>query len=356
MVRDLIQKLDVPRRQVYVEAVILDLTVDKARTIGVSWHQTATNSDNSVNAFVGNQSSTLVSFAPTSLAAAAAGGGIGGGLFAGVLGKSFTLFGQSIPSFGVALQALEHTKDANIISRPHLMTMDNTKATISVGQVIVVPDAVARRAHVGHDDAVGAQYLPAPAGGAGHRSDAAPQRVRFDPPRDQRQHRRSRRRHGDAGRTDDQSAQDPDRRRRARRRDHRARRPHQAEDTQEIDKIPFLGDIPLLGRLFQTRTKQRVKQELLIIMTPYIIRSQADVRRIAEQREEERREFIERFSAFADEGQFDAHVDYKRKRGLLEEVNLTALAAEREADAMRAAERALKPARADGVIALTPAD
>ena len=71
------------------------------------------------------------------LAAAAAGGGIGGGLFAGVLGKSFTLFGQSIPSFGVALQALEHTKDANIISRPHLMTMDNTKATISVGQQIV---------------------------------------------------------------------------------------------------------------------------------------------------------------------------------------------------------------------------
>src|SRR5262249_45073583 len=136
-VRHLVTKLDVPRRQVYVETVILDLTVDTARTIGVSWHQTSTNSDNSVNTFVGNQSSTLVSWSPTSLAAAAAGGGVGGGLFAGVLGKSFTLFGQSIPSFGVALQALEHTKDANIISRPHLMTMDNTKATISVGQQIV---------------------------------------------------------------------------------------------------------------------------------------------------------------------------------------------------------------------------
>ena len=100
-------------------------------------------------------------------------------------------------------------------------------------------------------------------------------------------------------------------------------------DTQSIDKIPFLGDIPLLGRLFQTRTKQRQKQELLIIMTPYIIRSQADVRRIAQQKESERQEFLERFSAFADEGQYDAHVDYSRKRGLLEEVNVTAIAAAR---------------------------
>ncbi|HEY2746383.1 MAG TPA: secretin N-terminal domain-containing protein, partial [Polyangia bacterium] len=118
-VRDLVQKLDVPRRQVYVETVILDLTVDKARTIGVSWHQGVGSGDGSVSGFVSNESSTLVSFSPTSMAAAAAGGGVGGGLFAGILGKSFTLFGQSIPSFGVALQALEHDKDTNIISRPH---------------------------------------------------------------------------------------------------------------------------------------------------------------------------------------------------------------------------------------------
>jgi len=127
-------------------------------------------------------------------------------------------------------------------------------------------------------------------------------------------------------------------------------------DTQAVDKIPFLGDIPLLGRLFQTRTKQRVKQELLIIMTPYIIRSPADVRRIAQQKEQEQRDFLERYSAFADQAQYEAHVDYKRKRGLLEEVNLTAQAAEREAEALHAAERMLKPRRTDGEISLLPAE
>ena len=33
-------------------------------------------------------------------------------------------------------------------------------------------------------------------------------------------------------------------------------------DPRAVEKIPFLGDIPLLGRLFQTRAKQRAKQEL----------------------------------------------------------------------------------------------
>ena len=85
-------------------------------------------------------------------------------------------------------------------------------------------------------------------------------------------------------------------------------------------------------------------------MTPYIIRSTADVRRIAEQKEQERQEFIERFSgAFHDDGQYEAHCDFGRKRGLLEEINLTAISAQREAEAMHAAERRSKPpARTDG--------
>ncbi|HEX6835855.1 MAG TPA: type II secretion system secretin GspD, partial [Polyangia bacterium] len=356
MVRDLVQKLDVPRRQVYVETVILDLTVDKARTIGVSWHQTATNSDGSVNGFVGNQSSTLVSFSPTSLAAAAAGGGIGGGLFAGILGKSFTLFGQSIPSFGVALQALEHTKDANIISRPHLLTMDNTKATISVGQVISYPTQSLGALTSGTTTpSVLNSYQRQPVALAfdltPHLNESDAIRLEIN------------------GTIEDlaDGVSTPGGPTTNQRKIITAVVVHDGEtivlggltketDTLDIDKIPLLGDIPLLGRLFQTRTKSRTKQELLIIMTPYIIRSPADLRRIALQKEEERREFIERFSAFADEGQFDAHVDYSRKRGLLEEVNLTAQAAEREAEALRAAEHALKPARVDGAISLAPAD
>jgi general secretion pathway protein D len=115
-------------------------------------------------------------------------------------------------------------------------------------------------------------------------------------------------------------------------------------------KIPFIGDIPVLGRLFQTRSKQRLKQDLLIVLTPHVIRSADDLRRIHAIREDERREFLERFSAFKDESVFEAHVDYRRKRGLLEEINVTGRQAALEAEAIKRAERTLKNAQPDGLI------
>ena len=46
------------------------------------------------------------------------------------------------------------------------------------------------------------------------------------------------------------------------------------EDTQEInDKVPVFGDIPLIGRLFQSKVSQRIKKNLLIFVTARLIRS-----------------------------------------------------------------------------------
>jgi hypothetical protein len=41
-------------------------------------------------------------------------------------------------------------------------------------------------------------------------------------------------------------------------------------------KVPWLGDVPYLGRLFRYDTVQNIKKELLIIMTPHVIRTEAD--------------------------------------------------------------------------------
>jgi general secretion pathway protein D len=46
------------------------------------------------------------------------------------------------------------------------------------------------------------------------------------------------------------------------------------EDTQEInDKVPLLGDLPLVGRLFQSKVSERVKKNLIIFITARLIRS-----------------------------------------------------------------------------------
>ncbi|MDB4965510.1 MAG: ral secretion pathway protein [Myxococcales bacterium] len=350
MVRDLVEKLDVPRRQVYVEAVILDLSVDKTRDLGVSWHQTGNVAGNA--AFAANASTALASVDAKSIAAAAT----GAGLTAGIVGQAFQIFGQDVPSFAVVLHALERSKDANIISRPHLLTMDNVKASLSVGQTIQFPTQSGQslgtatptlfNTFTPRDVALKLELTP-------HLNDSTSIRLEIN------------------GEISDLAADatlntggGPATNKRTVQTAVVVRDGESVvlggltkeTDTQAIEKVPFLGDIPLLGRLFQTRTKSRGKQDLLIVLTPYIIRGPADLRRIQERKEAERREFIERYTAFTDQGQYDAHVDYTRKRGLLEEINLTAEAAALDAEAQRAAERALKPRRADGAIALEPAN
>ena len=47
-------------------------------------------------------------------------------------------------------------------------------------------------------------------------------------------------------------------------------------ERRTIQKIPLLGDIPILGELFKSRGKSRVKTNLMIFIRPTILRSQAD--------------------------------------------------------------------------------
>jgi type IV pilus assembly protein PilQ len=45
----------------------------------------------------------------------------------------------------------------------------------------------------------------------------------------------------------------------------------QAEDSRSISKVPLLGDIPLLGKLFQSSSIQKTSSELVIYLTPHIL-------------------------------------------------------------------------------------
>ena len=41
---------------------------------------------------------------------------------------------------------------------------------------------------------------------------------------------------------------------------------------QDIDKIPLLGDIPILGSLFRSKEVRQNRSELLVLVTPHIVR------------------------------------------------------------------------------------
>jgi general secretion pathway protein D len=50
------------------------------------------------------------------------------------------------------------------------------------------------------------------------------------------------------------------------------------DDLQDtLKKVPLLGDIPLLGKLFQNVEKKRVKRNLLVFLRPTVLRTAEDI-------------------------------------------------------------------------------
>jgi general secretion pathway protein D len=93
-------------------------------------------------------------------------------------------------------------------------------------------------------------------------------------------------------------------------------------EVETVEKIPFLGDIPVIGYLFRHTRTRITKRNLLIFLTPYIIRDPADFRRIFNRRMQERSEFMEQISAFRDR-EWEPDLDFSRTNGLFEEINRT---------------------------------
>jgi general secretion pathway protein D len=96
-------------------------------------------------------------------------------------------------------------------------------------------------------------------------------------------------------------------------------------------KIPVLGDIPVLGALFRSTSDQERKVSLLLILTPHVVESQADLRGIFERKMQQRQQFINRYFAFDDTLPWEPPQDYERAVGLLEHIRQSQLDLEAEA-------------------------
>ncbi|MBN9163200.1 MAG: type II secretion system protein GspD, partial [Myxococcales bacterium] len=86
------------------------------------------------------------------------------------------------------------------------------------------------------------------------------------------------------------------------------------------EKVPVLGDIPVLGALFRKRTNQNEKRNLILILTPYIIRSQSDLRTVFERKMQERQEFLDRYFVFGEASEYKPPKDWSRTNGLVEDI------------------------------------
>jgi general secretion pathway protein D len=132
--RAVIEKLDVRRAQVFVEALIAEITTDNAAALGFQWFAANKAGEGGV-AGVTNFPSTRV---PGIINTVGTGGGAlanASGLSLAFLGREITLpDGTKVRGIGALAQALESKNLGNILSTPNLLTLDNAEAKIIVGQ------------------------------------------------------------------------------------------------------------------------------------------------------------------------------------------------------------------------------
>lgn len=65
-------------------------------------------------------------------------------------------------------------------------------------------------------------------------------------------------------------------------------------DKETVSKVPLLGDIPILGWLFKSRTTSKEKANLMILLTPRIIKSRGDQQQLLGKKMDQRLEYIKK--------------------------------------------------------------
>ncbi len=127
VVENVIKKLDIPRRMVYLEALIMEVNVSKDFNIGVQW---ADGGGSIIGGFSGSASDPYgnlnqMTTDPGSLPA---------GFSLGVLKTGIEIGGVTFPNLGAVVNAYKSDDEINVIATPQILTTDNKKASIKVGE------------------------------------------------------------------------------------------------------------------------------------------------------------------------------------------------------------------------------
>ncbi len=126
-----IARLDIPRAQVLVETIIAEVSLDRKRELGVEWVVDGTGGGSSGVAPIGTIDFGGISGLAANVASAQAGKGLtlssGLAMVVGNIGGGGT-------DFGALLRALTSDGSTNVLSTPNIVTMDNEEAEIVVGE------------------------------------------------------------------------------------------------------------------------------------------------------------------------------------------------------------------------------
>jgi general secretion pathway protein D len=267
--RAALDKLDVRRAQVYVEALIAEITADKAAEFGIQWQNLSGLDNRGTSVFGGTN---FGGPGQNLLGITANPGSAGRGLNIGVIKGLVTIPGiGEVINLGLLVRALEADNNANILSTPTLLTLDNEEARIVIGQNVPFI--------TGSYAVTGAATTPTPFQTVERRDVGLTLRVRPQI--------------SEGGTVRLQiyqevsSVQDATNPAGVITNKRSVESMVLVDDGQIIviggliqdsvrdgmEKVPVLGDIPLLGSLFTYKTRARTKTNLMVFLRPTVLRN-----------------------------------------------------------------------------------
>lgn len=263
---DVVRQLDVPRAQVMVEAAIVEISGDISDALGVQW---------AIDARDGKGGIGVINFSNTGLSASSVINSINSDQFPTSLPDG-AILGIGSEHFAALITALSTDSNSNLLSTPSLLTLDNQEAEILVGQNVPFqtgsyttdaagssnPFTTIERKDIG----VTLKVTPHINEGATLRLEIEQEISSIAP---------------SAGLN--AQAVDLVTNKRS------IKSTILAEDGQVIvlggliqddvtrtdSKVPLLGDIPLLGRLFRSSQATHIKRNLMVFLRPTVVRNAA---------------------------------------------------------------------------------
>jgi general secretion pathway protein D len=269
-VMSVVDQLDQRRSQVLIQAAIVEVSGDDARQLGVQWASgDPTKGVGLINFSTAGASLTQLGGAYLANNAAAAGIGDGAAL---ALGKSKVNAAGDRTFYGALIQALTTVTNANLLSTPSIMTLDNQEAKIVVGQNVPFITGTTTSASTTttnpfqtierQDVGITLKVVPHIGEGGAIRLEIEQEVSAVQPATtgvrsaDLITSKRSIKTTvlADDGQTIVLGGLIQD------------------DTKRTVSKVPLLGDIPLLGYLFRSTRDTKTKQNLLVFLQPTLLR------------------------------------------------------------------------------------
>lgn len=273
----IIRQLDEPRPMVYIEALIMEVSVNKSFNIGVEWRGLKDIGSSDLKGLGPNATGLgMAGFSGSSIipqASSAAGGvTMPAGFSLGVIGAGIRIGEVLFPNIGAVLQAYQKDSDVSILSTPQLLTLNNEDAEINVGKnvpyitrsdtSVTVPGQVYGQSYEYKDVGIVLKITP-------HINEDQFVRLKIDQ---------------QVTKLTGEQTSTPTTLKRTAKTTVVIKDKETVviggliDDSTSADtyQIPCLGDIPLLGWLAKTRGTSGEKSNLFVFITPYIVRNQAE--------------------------------------------------------------------------------